>query len=65
MTGFYPHFSLKISYKPFFYIHHLEPTIHLSFVCSNALEIAAITGNPKNSILLAVQLGANQKSSFA
>lgn len=60
MAGSRLHFSLKIPYKFLSSLHPLDPIIHLSFAHSNALKIAAIPGNPKNSTLLAAQPGANQ-----
>lgn len=54
------HFSLKIPYKFLSSLHPLDPIILLSSAHSNALKIAAIPGNPKNSTLLAAQPGANQ-----
>ena len=65
MAGFHLHFSLKIYYRLFFFIHSLEPIIHSSCVHSDALKIAAIIGDLQNSTLLTAQPEANQKSSFA
>lgn len=65
MAGFHLHFSLQIYYRLSFFIHTLEPIVHLSRVRSNALKIAAITGSRQSSTLLTAQPGANQMSSFA
>lgn len=60
--GWFPpsFFTKEMPCKFLSFLHPLDPIIHLSFVHSNALKIAAITGNPKNSTLLAAQPGANQ-----